>query len=343
MGPSQTHVYTQPGSYLTELTVTDTNGNIYSATHTVHAFASVDNTSVIVPNGALFFDDFDYVAARDDANIVSVFQNQGWNWAKTAQDPNSNGPKGYLYTTTRIPGYSGPFPGSNSSRVLALEALPATFGGQTDFYLEYAGASNESIPGDVWFQFWVYPNYHDDPADQEDQLSEFGDGFKFIYPCRGQYPCQDASWLFTMGASSSQPLRDNLGLPSHDVYMGASNFRTATYLGGTANLTYGQTDISERPVRNRWTLVKIHFDTASSSGRYEAWLKPLGGEWVKVSEWIDGANDFTWPINNPGGHSVFRMPTTYGRASQTDLFDSWIYMDDFTMANSESDLPVYPY
>jgi hypothetical protein len=69
-------------------------------------------------------------------------------------------------------------------------------------------------------------------------------------------------------------------------------------------------------------------------------MKPLNGSWVKVAEWIDGVtSDFAWtiPQSDVGGHHVFRMPTTI------DDFDSWIYLDDFAMATSEDDLPVYPY
>jgi len=92
MGPSQTHVYNQPGIYVTQLTVTDTQNREYSVEKTVNVFASLDNSSVIVPNTALFFDNFDYVAARDDANVMSAFQSLGgWNFVKTAQDPNAGG------------------------------------------------------------------------------------------------------------------------------------------------------------------------------------------------------------------------------------------------------------
>jgi hypothetical protein len=60
---------------------------------------------------------------------------------------------------------------------------------------------------------------------------------------------------------------------------------------------------------------------------------------VKVAEWIDGNTPyFSWdiPSDGIGGHRVFRIPTTM------DDFDSWIYLDDFAMATSEADLPVYP-
>lgn len=87
---------------------------------------------------------------------------------------------------------------------------------------------------------------------------------------------------------------------------------------------------------NTWTLVKIHIDTSSTYGTYEAWLKPAGSSFVKVSEWIHGITpNFTWPVTNVGGKKIFRMPTTL------NTYDSWQYMDDFVIATSEEDLPTY--
>jgi len=354
MGPSQTHIYNTPGTYTTQLTVTDSQNNTYTAERNVYVFASIDNSNVIVPNGVTFFDDFNYAAGRDNPNVVSIFQNAGWNWVKTMQ-AGETGSHGYVYTTDRIPGYNGTFPGTNSNRVLAIEALPWSLGvpgqwNQTDFYLEYgcydAVCSNENIPGNVWFQFWIYPNYYDDPNDLEDQLSGSGRRMKFLYPCRGFYPCQDQHWLYMLGGTSNLPFFDELGIPTpddpaRDLYMmlhgNSSELSVAGAPEGAVNAyKLGQNDISERLVANRWTLVKLHMDTSTSSGRYEAWIKPIGGDWVKVSEWIDGQNGVTWNVADPSGHKIMRMPTTVGD------FDSWYYMDDFAMATSENDLPVYP-
>ena len=54
--------------------------------------------------------------------------------------------------------------------------------------------------------------------------------------------------------------------------------------------------------------------------------------------------DFVWKITPEeiGGHRTLRMPTTVGRASNTGLYDYWLYMDDFAMAGSEDALPKYP-
>ena len=90
---------------------------------------------------------------------------------------------------------------------------------------------------------------------------------------------------------------------------------------------------------NRWTLVKMHFNTSATTGNpWEVWLRPMGGSWSKVSEWIGGrTRGFTWdiPAASVGGHRVLRMPTTVDN-------NFWLYMDDYVIARTEAALPVYP-
>jgi hypothetical protein len=98
----------------------------------------------------------------------------------------------------------------------------------------------------------------------------------------------------------------------------------------------------------RWVLVKLHIDTSGPQGVFEAWLKPLGGTEVKVAEHVGGVTPgFQWPVSDHSGHRVLRMPTTIGSQNVVDLYpqsyDVTFYMDDFTMATSEDDLPRYPY
>lgn len=175
---------------------------------------------------------------------------------------------------------------------------------------------------------------------------------KFIYPCNGMYPCHTGLWLMGMVDHNTQYDWFSLGSPSSE---GAFISNTANVFEGISTVTcmdgdlsnchqLGHTDRSERIVPNRWTLVKIHIDTSTESGRYEAWMRPAGGAWTKTAEWIDGVTpNFTWRINPEwvGGHRTFRMPTTMGRASGSG-YDSWYYLDDFAMATAESALPVYP-
>jgi hypothetical protein len=284
----------------------------------------------------VFSDRFEYAVGRSDPNAVNLFVQNGWSHAKTQQ--NASGAKGYLYTVTSIPGYSGPFPGTNSSRVLAMEALPITLGFQTDFYLQLGNPSssayNNTIPGDVWFQFWMYP-----------RSGQFGTHEKFLYACNTDYPCHSHKWMVMTSSTGNNP--NNMfpfGHPTNGDFMWL--LRRADGVSEIINTT-GEPDSqgaisSPNPTEwmrpNRWTLVKMHFNTTRTSGNsWEVWLRPYRGGWTKVSEWIGGVTPgFTWniPAEHVGGHRVLRMPTTVG-------YDYLLFMDDFVMATTESDLPVY--
>lgn len=315
------------------------------------------------PGGLIFYDGFEYTVKRDEIDERPAFLTQGkWSAVKSINAGRSRA-GGYLYTVDRIPGYKGQFPGRNSRRVLAIEGRPGTFKTQTDFYLAYGdprGPANQ-VPGDVWFQFWIYLNYYDDPQDKEDQLSGITHG-KFLYPSvDGNYPAHPL-WLFTIRHSShvflkgEEEPRESFEADSYqEILMQAeSTGREGPY----ANIMkarpwnrwkMGQTSVEERIVANRWTLVKLHFDTSTTSARYEAWLRPLGGKTVKVAEWIDGVTPhFSWkiPPDKVGGHKVFCIPTTLGDHAEwgdraKNNRDCWIYLDDFAMASAEDALPTY--
>ena len=356
-GPSQTHTFSQAGLYNVTLTAVASDGTQYTAEQDISAFASIDNADAIVPGTALFFDSFEYEAGREDSGVTSVFQSNGWSDVKTQQVTPDRNPLGYIYTTDSVPGYEGGmFPGAGSNRVLAMEALPTTLGFydgpgtfwgnmQTDFYLQLGGAEQPSgtIPADVWFQFWMYTT--------GGITGGFDRGLKFIYPCNGSYPCQSASWLMTLGSTSQNPHwseLSNAGEPVPDVFLQVRGNNAAWTPGFDADDQIGQTDTSELVLGGRWVLVRMHIDTSGPQGTYEAWLRPMGGSEVKVAEYIGGATpNFDWPISNRAGHRVLLMPTTIGSQNVVSLYpesyDVTFYIDDFTMATSESDLPRYPY
>ena len=238
-----------------------------------------------------------------------------------------------------------------------MEALPTTLGDysgpgtfwgdmQTDFYLQF-GSENEpsgTIPADVWFQFWMYTTGGMTGGFTRSQN-------KFLYPCRGSYPCQDLSWLQSLGTFSANPHwveLSNDSEPLPDVFLRLLGTDAAWTPGFDAEQEFGHTDTSELILGQRWVLVKIHIDTSGTQGIYEVWLRPMGGREVKVAEHIGGVTPgFEWPIGDRSGHSVLRMPSTIGNHYVVDnypeSYDVTMYLDDFTIANSEDDLPQYPY
>lgn len=291
----------------------------------------------------IHFDRFEYDISREhDSSSYQTFRKHGWSNVKAVNITGSHA--GYLYTVERIPGYSGNFPGQKSRKVLAIEARAGSMNTQTDFYLQYGDehSPDDTIPGNVWFQFWIYPNRYNGAEEKQNQKSAFAHRFKFIYPCKSAYPCTigNIHWLYTMGYISNEPYWKKA--PDTELFISTVDPFNTTVRHLRApkwdQFKIGQTDLSEHIVPNRWTLVKLHYDTSTSSGRFEAWLKPLGGQWTKVAEWIDGHTpDFEWKIakHNIGGHRAIRIPTTL------DSFDSWLYLDDFAMATSEEALPHY--
>jgi len=290
-------------------------------------------------------DNFEYVVNRDSDNKAS-FIAHGWSGAK-AENLNHKG-KGYIYTTDKIPGYSGKFPGKNSSRVLALEGRPSTFGFQTDFYLQFGGDYDNQVPANVWFQYWVYINDYDDPSDQNDQMSRFGPHPKFIYPTKRGYPSKNGLWLLYSSNNSKEPYSNDLGANASEFYMYLADQENIRYRrrNGKTNWKIGQTNLDDHFIPNRWTLVKIHIDTSTTKPMFEQWIKPMGEQWLKLTEHIQGQTpNLEWhiPANDVGGHRSFRMPTTLNtcRPKANLGCDSWMYLDDFTISTSEAALPTY--
>ena len=348
------------------LSCTGPNGNSERAVRVIVARPAAPNAPASVPNPSdlIFFDNFEYVVNRgngttnrDPAALTdcSSFAQRGWSWAKAI---NCNGSyNGFLYTVepAAIPGHSGTFPGVASNRALAMEARPS-YGGQTSFHLQYGNGEEavyeDYIPGNVWMQFWIYI------ADSGNQRSQFNTRNKFLYPCNQAYPCHNHKWLSSVEPNNALPDWAQVGVPSqgtmfmrtdiNGVYVDpATNAPISLVINdGVETYNYGKLGHTNNtdffPITpNRWTLVKMHFNTAITSGVYEVWMRTQGGTWVKTIEWVDGVTPgFTWQVHRAhvGGHKVLSMPTTMGSATG---WDSWVYLDDFAMAHSEAGLPVY--
>lgn len=299
----------------------------------------------------LLFDDFEYVVNRDYSTLPgatgSAFVTQGpWSNVKAVNITGSH--IGRLYTANAVPGYSGPMPGIDSTRVLKIES-PNVSGG-SDFYLQYGGTVDNAVPGNVWFQWWMYIN-HSATGPYGPELSGIENRHKFIYPTATTWPSNTNRWLISLSANPYNTLGDGtpFGSPTaggqaylvqRDNMTGNVNYSpagdNASKLG--PNL---QSAANSYIVPNRWQLIKLHLDTSnSSSGKFEMWIKPLGGEWRKTAEWIGGVTPgFTWNGFTAGGHRGFRMPTTIGWSNTSG--GAYYYVDDFAMASSEESLPNY--
>lgn len=318
--------------------------------------------SVTIPEGVLFFDDFDYVvnraAAANDADGPVIFTTTGpWESYKDLRTSNP-GAGGYLYTVDAIPGYSGVIPG-NSGRMLCVECLAESVAPysvppnirETDFYLQLgqeAGADG-FIPADVWFQYWLYTS--DSAA--VSQESRFDNGSKWLYPSRNAYPSTDFSWLLSRSARSGEK-GDGTTWATVDTATGDSYPIVYSETAdanpfGEAPEHLGRNESLQVIPTNQFVLVKVHLNTSGLQGVFEEWQRPLGGNWTKTAEWVGGTGpgSFTWPLDASDnlGHKCLRFPTTmrwrdYG-GGDIRGGDSWSYLADFAMAGSEANLPTY--
>lgn len=273
----------------------------------------------------VFEDDFEYTANRADTNVQVPFEGTGgWTDAK-ANNSDYAGSGGYLYTQDNA---------TLGSKVLVMESLPTTVGGQTSYHLSY-GSDAQSlgfIPGNLWIRFWTYAV----PGSTWDRQ-------KFLYPCHTSYPCPVDSylWLVSFNTSDLTGVGDNVVTsPAGGRFFRISS-STANYSGGeTWNADKLFQNLSHTPMlEGIWYEVKIHMDTSGAQGTYELWVRQRGvASWTKMAEWIGGVTaNFDWPIPEAlrAGNKVIAMPTT------VDTNDSTTYLDDLMLATTEGDLPVY--
>lgn len=275
------------------------------------------------------------------------------------------GARGYLYTVDTIPGYAGQMPSLGGNRVLCFENRSGTYDFQTDCFLRYGsefteGVSDpallETIPGDVWFQFWVYLQNYGTQAGYTPRG-------KLIYPSRvgPTVPLSDpngAAWLCDVRNASTAPVAHAENNALHQLFLESrSEYGTPDTQWNWLGTTSRDPDIFEqtvdRPIaQNTWTLVRLHYDCDQlGTGRYEAWLRDMGAPaFTKVADWLHGATVGDGAVTiNPRqnyaggfGHAFVSFLTTYGSlAGSPNNVDAWMYFSDFTIAASEAALPVY--
>lgn len=320
------------GIHLGKLTAVDAAGNETALASCTEVSANVNpgdpppNTD---PGNPLFFDDFDYVVAQAASSAAksAAFQAAGWSGLKDSTTAGMGNAGGTISTETSIPGYSGSMPGlSGSGRILRMAMLPTTkwklgTGGrnQSDTYLTYktAAGPQTNVPGNSWFQFWIYVNNYGD------EQSHFSDRNKLIYPSDDGTATgagTDASWLLSIRPSSQMGVgRLPYGAQAHIVNHLSAGGGAGTISGSNMPEGAGYTGCNLQPSTpqqpNGWYLVKVHIDANSVNGTYEVWIRQKGSQtWIKTTEFIGGQGGFTWvtqPLLRPG-HNLFKLCTTFG-------------------------------
>ncbi len=251
-------------------------------------------------------------AAERSANTAALLE-EGWGGCKSLNHDFNSG-SGKIFTEslagfrTRT-GTSDTLPGLSKTKVGCLAVLNrASQTNQTDFYASISEPGNyELIPGNSWFQFWIYPNTAG--ADASDVMPALINRIgKFLYPCRdGHGSCGG-------GITSNRWLWEFYAAPANAGILGVLRDNTV----GTPTLYLTQNlDESTFILPNQWTLVTLHicsaYNSAAEGNCYEMWLQPRGGAQVKVAEYNGSTPGFTWdiPAGEEGGHDYFRMPTTF--------------------------------
>lgn len=300
-------------------------------------------------------DAFEYDAPRQGTG-ADIMQAPAGPWTRVKANNMTGSPYacGYLYTTTTIPGYSGPFPGVNSNRVLCSEHLPSTLdcdqgapgacaGGrwlQSDTYFGYGASGSRALPADLWIQFWMYPQHH------VSQPSRFYRG-KFLYACGedtffSTCPNGGMDWLGIFKDDQSYATFFETAQTDGNLYYAITTAGHATYDDGinepAVELGHNQTAGGGVFLANTWYLVKMNYNmTNPTTPMFRMWVRTPGEtQWTTYANYVGGTtNHLTWQAAYPNGQywmSILQM---------NDCYDMWMYFDDFVIADAETDLPTY--
>lgn len=320
----------------------------------------VGQTVGISTGNPLLFDGFDYEVGQTESSTTAEPKFVAAGWAGCKRKP-TEANSFEMWTVTQAEmeaacGYTGALPGVGS-RCLKIHADTVNADTGREVYLQYGnGSVANAIPADVWFQFWYFiPNV-------AGEVSALQKRHKLLYPTNNNYPSTSDKWLVSLSGNPYSTLKEGgtyssgNGYPfdadqnevsdDSETFVIMRDVSDGSIVSSTGDPTGAvgpnlQALSGAYMAANQWHLVKVHIDTSnSSSGKLEIWLRPYGGSFRKVSEWIGGVTEnFTWSGFSAGGHSMMRMPSTIGWFD--DGSDYYYYMDDFAMAASEADLPVY--
>ena len=237
----------------------------------------------------VFSDRFEYAVGRSDPNAAQVFVQNGWSHAKTQQ--NSSGASGYLHTVTSIPGLYRPVSWHELISVVYRRWRLCHRPWGPNRLLSPVGWKQCRLRGLHSWRCVVPVLQYPPQFRQPDLRLRLTRKVPVCVQHRLPVP-QPSVGMIHSGSVSYDP--DNmwpLGDPSRGEFLwalrqsaGVSNIVNS--LGDPyAQGNIGSPNHTEWMRPNRWTLVKMHFNTTHTTGNsWEVWLRPQNGNWTKVSE-----------------------------------------------------------
>jgi hypothetical protein len=303
-------------------------------------FEDIPSSTTFDPDN-LLFGDFQQYTIDENTEINTNYggtipANMPWDGAEvrngvadcpyppTGGDPTtSNRGIGWIFTKTSIPDgdwagdTAGTIPGYYNNTCLKIENYCYTLGDQGEMVLNFGTAASdpENIPGDVWFQFWIF--FPDDSA----QLS-LHNNMKFIYPGKAgvqtsSYQNELLDWLTHFGVGGKctpilhqggscrswsqtdtadryfRPFSEDAGTPTHLSYPWTENNSPyygdiCTGLGYTDNdHELGHVDPDTGMSPGKWYLVRLHYNTSQAA--YNDGQRHLAEGYI----WEQGVADFS--------------------------------------------------
>lgn len=328
-----------------------------------HSTTASGTTSASSTNGTLLlFDGFDYQVDKTESTTTAEPKFIAAGWSACKRRPTAAN-SFYLWTVTQAEmqaacGYTGSLPGGGA-RCLKVEADSVNGETGRDVYLQIGnGSVPNTIPADVWFQWWQFIPWG---GSEQSQLEK---RHKILYPTNNGYPSNSDKWLVSVSGHPYSKLAFNGSYPSSmgdlmpfdangdNVSDQGQSFLINRDFNGAAVMDsqYNTSSIgpNQQTLNNsyapsqEWVLHKVHLDTSTANGKFEHWMKVRNGSWRKISEWIGGTTpQFTYSVSSPGGHSMMRFLTTIFWTNWSPTKYYWLYIDDFAMATSEAALPTY--
>lgn len=280
----------------------------------------------IVNAAEILADDFEYGADTTTCTETEALSN--WTKWRFCTDRSTNPTDTGYFGISSLQKHSG-------SQSLLMRYLPSTYNGQTITNLE---TYNTNMGSDIWIDMWVYPVY-----EEAGMLSGSDPYNKWIYAYTDQAVQNAGHWCVKIGP------RRYTGTSNQDMVEPMPDDHTGFFVSfnqkGCATVYSGQNLSGVYMPFNTWSRLVVHVNSSDSvSPNAEMWIDPGTGRLVKVAE-----HTLTWSDQPAGAANGtidnyrIKLGTTWPGAGQsTNYYDAWVFVDDFKLATSRSDIDLPP-